>query len=93
MRRETANHNNQHINKEMKLSLNLFTHRLNVELRRKRRLLTATDCAKELGLNPMTVRNYGRIQKIKREGTKVVGLSHQTAFLYDLDEVRKVAFK
>jgi len=77
----------------MKLSLNLFTHKLTISLRRKRRLLTATDCAKELGLNPMTVRNYGRIQKIKREGTKVVGLSNQTAFLYDLDEVRKVAFK
>jgi hypothetical protein len=77
----------------MKLSLNLFTHYLNVELRRKRRLLTATDCAKELGLKPMTVRSYGRIKKVKRKGTKVVGMSKQTAFLYDIEEVRKVAFR
>ena len=76
----------------MKLSLNLFTHNLTISLRRKRRLMTATDCAKELGLKPMTVRNYGRIEKVKRKGTKIVGISKQTAFLYDLEEVRKVAF-
>ena len=81
------------IYKEMKLSLNLFTHRLNVELRRKRRLLTTAECAKQLGLSRVTVNRYSRLGRIKCRGKATVGLSKQTAFLYDIDEVRKVAFR
>lgn len=70
----------------MKLSLNLFTHRLNVELRRKRRLLTLGQCAKEAGLKYSTIRNYPYCGKVKARGTaKVKG--HNNASVYDIKEV------
>ena len=81
------------INKEMKLSLNLFTHNLTIALQRKRRLLTTAECAKQLGLSRVTVNRYSRLGRIKCRGKATVGLSKQTAFLYDIDEVRKVALR
>jgi len=69
----------------MKLSLNLFTHNLIISLRRKRRLLTLKQCAKESGLKYTTIKNFPYNGKVKSRG--IVNLNGKQAGLYDIEEI------
>lgn len=73
----------------MKLSLNLFTHKLTIALQRKRRLLTLKECAKETGLKFTTIRNYPYFGKVKTRG--IVNIRGKKAGLYDIEEIIAVA--